>query len=182
MMKRNREEKRSSTRTVVVSKAMKVVDEDTRREHREKRLATLEADNYVEDASADDAYGDDEDDEGGDGSPAAKKKKARASKSSSGAVNKWALRRPKPLEKMILEQAYIDFEDYGLGNEIPTSHAGRYPNIPSVEAPASSRPARKFCSVCGLQGIYSCTRCGLRYCSSRCLAHHKETRCLKFSM
>lgn len=37
-----------STRTVVVSKAFKVVDTETRRDIRDRRLVALEADNYVE--------------------------------------------------------------------------------------------------------------------------------------
>ena len=55
--------KRASTRNVVLSKAMKHVDEETRREFREKRLQSLESDNYVEGeiAQADeDAYNDSE--------------------------------------------------------------------------------------------------------------------------
>ncbi len=39
---------RTSTRTSKLSKAFKTVDEDTRREIREQRLLTLEADNYNE--------------------------------------------------------------------------------------------------------------------------------------
>jgi zinc finger HIT domain-containing protein 1 len=55
--------KRSSTRNVVLSKAMKHVDEETRREFREKRLQALECDNYVEMEAAqqeDDAYNESE--------------------------------------------------------------------------------------------------------------------------
>lgn len=51
--------KRASTRNVVLSKAMKHVDEETRREFREKRLQSLESDNYVEGEvtqADDDAY------------------------------------------------------------------------------------------------------------------------------
>lgn len=40
--------KRTSTRTVVLSKAMKYVDEDTRREFRDRRIQALECDNHVE--------------------------------------------------------------------------------------------------------------------------------------
>ncbi len=40
--------KRSSTRTVVLSKSFRVVDQETRREFRDKRLQALEADNYQE--------------------------------------------------------------------------------------------------------------------------------------
>jgi hypothetical protein len=40
--------KRTSNRTVVLSKAFRVVDSETRKHFREKRLQSLEADNYVE--------------------------------------------------------------------------------------------------------------------------------------
>lgn len=39
---------RSSTRNIKLSKAFRVVDEDTRRAVREQRLQQLESDNYVE--------------------------------------------------------------------------------------------------------------------------------------
>ena len=55
-----------------------------------------------------------------------------------------------------------------------------YPNYLSVAAAPSTRPPRHFCSVCGFIGQYSCTRCGMRYCSLKCNANHKETRCLKY--
>jgi zinc finger HIT domain-containing protein 1 len=55
-------------------------------------------------------------------------------------------------------------------------------NYAAIEAPQSAIPGRKFCSVCGYWGKYSCTRCGMRYCSIRCNNSHKETRCLKFSV
>jgi len=53
---------RVSTRTKTISKSMRLVDEDTRREVRERRIQQLEADNYMEEQSAlvaddDDAYG-----------------------------------------------------------------------------------------------------------------------------
>lgn len=55
--------KRSSTRTVVVSKNFRVVDSDTRKEFRDKRIEALEADNYVEEqieAVDDEGYGESE--------------------------------------------------------------------------------------------------------------------------
>lgn len=55
------------------------------------------------------------------------------------------------------------------------------PTYISVAALPSTRPTRAFCSVCGYTGQYTCTRCGCRFCSSKCLASHRETRCLKFS-
>lgn len=48
---------------MVLSKAMKHVDEETRREFRERRLQALECDNYVEMEAAqvdDDAYNESE--------------------------------------------------------------------------------------------------------------------------
>ena len=51
----------------------------------------------------------------------------------------------------------------------------------SVAVLPSKTPPRSFCSVCGYIGTYACTRCGSRYCCSKCLANHKETRCLKFA-
>ncbi len=44
---------RKSTRVRTLSKAMRHVDEETRREHKNLRLQALEADNYVEENAAD---------------------------------------------------------------------------------------------------------------------------------
>jgi HIT zinc finger len=55
------------------------------------------------------------------------------------------------------------------------------PSYISVAALPSTRPTRAFCSVCGYTGQYTCTRCGCRFCSSKCLSSHRETRCLKFA-
>jgi HIT zinc finger len=51
----------------------------------------------------------------------------------------------------------------------------------SIAALPSKSATRYFCSVCGFFGTYTCTRCGCRFCCTKCLASHKETRCLKFS-
>ena len=56
-----------------------------------------------------------------------------------------------------------------------------FPNYLSVVAKPSKFPPRFFCSVCGFWAKYSCTRCGLRYCSMKCQETHKETRCIKFA-
>jgi zinc finger HIT domain-containing protein 1 len=52
--------RRQSTRTSVISKAMRFVDEDTRQEVRNKRIQQLEADNYGDEllvqVDEDDAY------------------------------------------------------------------------------------------------------------------------------
>ncbi|CAO3692387.1 unnamed protein product [Rhizopus stolonifer] len=42
-------------------------------------------------------------------------------------------------------------------------------------------PPRKFCSVCGYPSNYKCLKCGMKYCSAKCLGTHSETRCLKWT-
>ena len=56
-----------------------------------------------------------------------------------------------------------------------------FQNYLSVAAKPSRKPARFFCSVCGYNSKYQCTRCGLRYCTMQCGNTHKETRCIKFA-
>lgn len=51
----------------------------------------------------------------------------------------------------------------------------------SASAPASMLPERHFCAVCGFPSVYTCTSCGTRYCCIRCLATHRDTRCLKWT-
>ncbi|KAG7251929.1 hypothetical protein CRUP_004233 [Coryphaenoides rupestris] len=50
------------------------------------------------------------------------------------------------------------------------------PNYLSAGAPPSSLPPRSFCSSCGFPSHYTCTSCGGRYCCTRCLLTHTETR------
>uniref|UniRef100_A0A915IG60 HIT-type domain-containing protein n=1 Tax=Romanomermis culicivorax TaxID=13658 RepID=A0A915IG60_ROMCU len=52
----------------------------------------------------------------------------------------------------------------------------------NAQAPPSLLPARHFCAVCGFLSVYTCVRCGARYCSLKCLAVHKDTRCLKWTV
>eukprot|EP01032_Pedospumella_encystans_P023024 gene23024-26078_t len=98
--------KRASTRNVVLSKAMKHVDEETRREFREKRLQALESDNYIEGEVAqvdDDAYAE-SDDEGG----AQKRKKAKGNaKNNINIKSKWATKVVKPLERILLDNGIV---------------------------------------------------------------------------
>ena len=176
--------KRSSTRTVVVSKAMSKVDEGARDEARDRRLQMLEADNYVEAeimADDDDAAYDDE----GDGAMQRKKKQKLISKVGVN-LNKWALRRVKPLERIVFEQGYDNKNTtddlFAQSADACIVKLGSYPNYHSINAAASDMPPRKFCSVCGLEGIYTCLRCGMRYCNIKCNNQHKETRCLKFNL
>lgn len=184
-MKKSKEvAKRSSTRTVVVSRAMRTVDAETRHEVCNKRLSMLENDNYVDDESdwQDEAYGDDGGDKGGAGGGAGGAPKAKKSKLLQAGMSKWALRRNKPLERIIHEQAYGGDEDgdlFASDRAAIIVRCGRYPNILSVNAGPSTTPARKLCAVCGLSGIYACKRCGSKSCSIKCSTVHKEEQCLK---
>ncbi|XP_035761541.1 zinc finger HIT domain-containing protein 1 [Neolamprologus brichardi] len=56
------------------------------------------------------------------------------------------------------------------------------PNYLSAASPPSLLPARHFCCVCGFPSHYTCTTCGGRYCSTKCLCTHRETRCLKWTL
>ncbi|KAL1930745.1 hypothetical protein VTP01DRAFT_10907 [Rhizomucor pusillus] len=56
------------------------------------------------------------------------------------------------------------------------------PSYLTAAAAPSKYPPRHFCSVCGFPSDYKCLRCGMKYCSVRCLGTHQETRCLKWTV
>ncbi|KAL5709809.1 SWR1 complex subunit 6 [Ranunculus cassubicifolius] len=58
------------------------------------------------------------------------------------------------------------------------SHVPSY--LKAAVGPPSSTSRRHFCAVCGFTANYTCVRCGMRFCSSRCQVIHNDTRCLKF--
>ncbi|GAB0201255.1 zinc finger HIT domain-containing protein 1 [Grus americana] len=60
--------------------------------------------------------------------------------------------------------------------------AAEGPNYVSACAAPSRLPQRHFCAVCGFPSAYTCVTCGARYCSSRCLGTHQDTRCLKWTV
>ncbi|CAM9574625.1 unnamed protein product [Ascophyllum nodosum] len=168
--------KRASGRSVVLSKTMRVVDEETRNQVRDARLEALEADNYNEEQAStpggeqDDEFALDEDDERVDRQRARRSGKAPGSKSKlKGEKDPWKERKFKSLHQVL----------YELTNELCVYPGGA--TALSIEAPKSKLPTRAFCSVCGYHGLYTCTRCGSRFCSSKCSEQHKETRCLKFA-
>ncbi len=155
---------------------MKVVDQETRKEAHNRRLAALEADNYIEESfnDGDDNY--DESDESENEKHSKKQKKIsnknKNDKYSKDFIQKWANKKQKSLERIIDEQQYI----------LQPDHPDFVPNYLSACAAHSTFPARHFCSVCGNFSDYTCTRCGQRFCSIKCNNNHKETRCLKFSI
>lgn len=55
------------------------------------------------------------------------------------------------------------------------------PNYSTARAPPSKFPERHFCAVCGFPSNYTCIPCGARYCCTRCLGTHLDTRCLKWT-
>eukprot|EP00299_Pterocystis_sp_00344_P011607 c5445_g1_i3.p2 GENE.c5445_g1_i3~~c5445_g1_i3.p2 ORF type:complete len:117 (-),score=13.92 c5445_g1_i3:32-382(-) len=56
------------------------------------------------------------------------------------------------------------------------------PCYTSAAAGPPLHPPRHYCSVCGYMSKYTCMVCGSKYCSPSCLATHKDTRCLKFTV
>lgn len=55
------------------------------------------------------------------------------------------------------------------------------PNYSNAQVGSSKFPDRHFCAVCGFPSNYTCTSCGTRYCSVKCLGTHQDTRCLKWT-
>ncbi|RNA20544.1 zinc finger HIT domain-containing 1 [Brachionus plicatilis] len=68
----------------------------------------------------------------------------------------------------LLEEEYLNVRD-------------KQYNYFSISVPDTKFPKRKFCSVCGFYSNYTCVQCGSRYCSTKCLQTHKDTRCLKWT-
>ncbi len=179
---------RTSSRTHVLSKNFLKVDAETRREFREKRLLLLEADNYTEEIDLSNENDDEYSDDSGDEDKAVKKKSKKSKIKSNGNVVggfkvKWALKKVKPLERILVEHGYYaadagdDDDVMEVDDVIPEGK--RQINYVKATANPSVLPTRHFCSVCGRRGIYSCTRCGMRSCSIKCTDQHKETRCMK---
>eukprot|EP01035_Chromulina_nebulosa_P019448 gene19448-25329_t len=157
--------KRSSTRVKTISKSMRYIDNETRRDYKDRRILQLEADNYIE--GLDLTTGVDIDDNDNSDDETNKKNKR---KTNSANKNKWSNRKIKTLERIIVEQGYHESDPYNN------------PNYLTIIAEPSIFPPKHFCSVCGNDGIYSCIRCGLRYCNITCYDNHKETRCMKLSL
>lgn len=166
---------RTSSRVRTLSKSMRLVDDETRKEHRNMRLLMLEADNYVEGRSQEGEDENDEDFAEVEKEDHKKSHKRKHSKNllSSMSTTKWNQKKVKSLERIIFEQGY---------NMSTNKNTNLSVNYLDVAAGPSICPARQLCAVCGGLGKYKCTRCGSRFCTKRCDAHHKETRCMKFSI
>ncbi|OQR86981.1 hypothetical protein ACHHYP_09634 [Achlya hypogyna] len=190
--------KRYSGRTVKISKAMKHVDEETRKQVRNARLDALEADNYVEptdDGEDEDLYIEDD-----SGTPSKKPLKSRAKAKSKGTVVPVSISGRRRIVRKVKSLAHLIFEECGTGEDT------QRPNYITAAVKPAKTPPRHFCVVCGypfryslhaactsktvlrsltrrtLFSDYTCGRCGSRFCSVRCGDQHKETGCLKFNL
>ncbi|CAF0709350.1 unnamed protein product [Brachionus calyciflorus] len=67
-----------------------------------------------------------------------------------------------------------------LEEELLTSQENKF-NYFSICVSDTKFPKRKFCAVCGFNSNYTCVQCGTRYCSTKCLQTHRDTRCLKWT-
>lgn len=165
---------RRNTRSRKVSQRMAVVDESTRQQAVQARLDALENDNN----ETQDPFGlaDDDDDEfllASDGDEEMDLGSKRKRKGGAGSKRKTRAMRadnkiPKTFAKLL--------EDSGL----EASPSGVPTYLTSAVGPGTTSAPRKFCSVCGFESPYTCSRCGSRFCSKRCYVVHMETRCLKF--
>jgi len=158
--------RRSSGRIRGLSKRVRL-DTDQREEvkqnARNARLESLENDNYQEEIQPDDEDfidGDDDD-------VLFKKRKKKQRKTAKELFIK---------KKKFLVRNF----NTALEESVLETYPPHVPTYLSVAAGSSIFPARHFCSVCGYFSNYTCTQCGSRFCSVKCNATHKETRCLKF--
>ena len=180
--------KRASGRTIVISKSMRIVDDETRKEETAKRIKSLDSDAYMEELMAyadensrnDDAYDDNEvflvqilkyyticykiQEDGPSSHKKPKLNRNSNSSKSKQQLSKWLSRKFKTLDRIIDEQRYT---------------AENAPNYLTINANPSKYPKRHFCSLCGSIGSYTCVRCGSRVCTNKCLELHKESVCMK---
>jgi zinc finger HIT domain-containing protein 1 len=161
---------RNSLRSRKINQALKVVDEESRDFVLQSKLEALESDYYespnrlAEDVSEDEYDYDKEDD-----SHDKTKKKIR--------------KRQKHVRKKSKRDSYVvrnlnlkkTLKEEGLEN--PDLD---YPNFINARVEPPKYPGRKFCSICGNTSVYTCPRCGQRYCSRKCHDVHKDVMCLRF--
>ncbi|PKA50586.1 hypothetical protein AXF42_Ash013801 [Apostasia shenzhenica] len=161
--------RRTSTRTRKIASKMVAAlgSTDNRTQAALARLEALESDNAgveaIEINDDDDASLDDEDQVYVQKKQKSTMRKTRQAK---------ALRNAKKAPRAFLEiihEANLD----ALPSHVPTY-------LRAAVGPPSSGARRHFCTVCGFTAIYTCVRCGVRFCSCRCQVIHNDTRCLKF--
>ncbi|XP_020589151.1 SWR1 complex subunit 6 [Phalaenopsis equestris] len=156
------------TRKVASKMAAALASTDNRTQAALARLEALESDNAgveaVEINDDDDASLDDEDQV----IYVQKKQKGTKRKTRQAKALENARRAPRTFLE-IIHEANLE----SLPPRVPTYWR-------AAVGPPTSSSRRYFCSVCGFIGNYTCVRCGVRFCSSRCQVIHNDTRCLKF--
>lgn len=146
----------------------RVLDDASRQRRARKALEALEADNNCEDPHADLVMSKKAlslfQDEGGDGQERRPKRKART-------MEYYKQRFRKNLAQLLEEES----------NTMEGEEEGEVVGYLTAQVPESNLPPRKLCAVCGFPSSYTCSTCGTRYCSLRCLETHQDTRCLKWT-
>ena len=54
-------------------------------------------------------------------------------------------------------------------------------NAARAAAPASGKPQRQFCEICGYWGRIRCMKCGARVCGLGCKGTHDEEKCNRYA-
>eukprot|EP01097_Dermamoeba_algensis_P004900 TRINITY_DN3141_c0_g1_i2.p1 TRINITY_DN3141_c0_g1~~TRINITY_DN3141_c0_g1_i2.p1 ORF type:complete len:182 (-),score=23.80 TRINITY_DN3141_c0_g1_i2:65-610(-) len=170
-------ERRTSTRARGITKRIQKAIQEGRQEAKSTRLDTLENENYTQSVletldNDDGEYFENDEDEEQEFSFTSNKKRKKSKRLESVTVKKNPLKWNKNLNQLIEEER--DRIEKGVPRNLGS------PPYSTVAVGPSSIPARKFCSVCGYFGSYTCVICSARFCSISCQAAHKETRCLKF--
>eukprot|EP00092_Neocalanus_flemingeri_P011179 GFUD01012042.1.p2 GENE.GFUD01012042.1~~GFUD01012042.1.p2 ORF type:complete len:165 (-),score=49.79 GFUD01012042.1:342-836(-) len=148
----------------------RVLDDASRQRRARKALEALEADNNCEDPHADLVMSKKAlslfQDEGGDSGSQERRPKRKAR-----TMEYYKLRFRKNLAQLLEEES----------NSVEGEEEGELVGYLAAQVPDTIIPPRNLCAVCGFPSPYTCSTCGTRYCSLRCLETHQDTRCLKWT-
>eukprot|EP01119_Soliformovum_irregulare_P006146 TRINITY_DN17935_c0_g1_i1.p1 TRINITY_DN17935_c0_g1~~TRINITY_DN17935_c0_g1_i1.p1 ORF type:complete len:173 (-),score=18.01 TRINITY_DN17935_c0_g1_i1:36-554(-) len=137
--------------------------QDNQIERRNTRLESLENDTNFEKKDEDEEFNPHPDEDGSSFALRSKRRKGNNKKRTTTRIKR----------KLASFQAVLDTEFFeAYPSHVPTYH--------TIAAGPSILPVRHFCAVCGDVAPYTCTRCGMRFCTVRCNETHADTRCLKF--
>ena len=168
---------KKSSRTRTYSSLVRKLDQSSRDAAVSARLDLLEQDAFIDELEEQEQREDEyvvENDDKKDGAIAKIKRKDGAK---ANAQNQ-AVRATRGMNERSMKNLRT-FNQLLEANELDRAAVGQ-PTYTSIAAgPPISGAARKFCSVCGFPSPYTCSRCGMRFCSKRCNGVHVETRCLK---
>lgn len=142
----------------------RVMDDAGRRRRARKALEALEQDNYHEDPHA---------------NLVMSKKAPKFEEALEGGTRSAKDRKRKTRTSEYLKQRYR--KNFSLLLEEEQLYNPDGPNYLTAQAGESRFPERHLCAVCGFPSPYSCVVCGARFCTTRCLTTHQDTRCLKYT-